>query len=182
MSMSGDTSGSKNLEDHDVGQRHPSQRTFAADNFTMFIDRLQDAEGPAETLAHQGVRVGGRLGVGERHVFVFDAISQAQQGHGEVGVFGDGVNVVSAGLAHCRNAPGADRARHHADRAQHVESAALEVLAGDVFQSLPARPEIHPIANLRIARDGADFGIDEMRHQSRDRILRDDGVGVDADE
>ena len=88
----------------------------------------------------------------------------------------------AAGLAHRRDAPRADRSRHHADRAHGIQRAALEVLAGDVFQRLPARPEIDAVADFGIAGNGADFRIQEVRHQMRDGVVRDDRVGVDADE
>src|ERR1700680_2055918 len=88
--------------------------------------------------------------------------------------------MISAGLAYSGDSPCADRARNHADGAQNVKGPPLEVLAGDVFESLPARPQIDAIAHLGIARDGADFGIDKVRHQACDRIRSDDGVGIDA--
>ena len=57
----------------------------------VFEDRLQDAEGPAEALPHEAVRVDRGLGEGERLVFVDDAVALLEQVHGQVGVFGDGV-------------------------------------------------------------------------------------------
>ena len=43
-------------------------------------------------------------------------------------------------------------------------------------------PQIHTVPYLGIAGDGSDFRIDEMRHQPRDRVTGDYGVGIDADE
>src|ERR1700680_951701 len=88
--------------------------------------------------------------------------------------------MISAGLAYSGDSPCADRARNHADGAQNVKGPALEVLAGDVFESLPACPQIDAIAHLGIARDRPDFWIDKVRHQSGDCIGSDDGVGIDA--
>ena len=171
----------QNLEDHDVGQRHPSQRSLARKHSAMLVHGLQNSERPAKTLAHQAIRIGRRLGVGQRHVFVFDAITAAQQRHRQIGIFRDRIDVVAAGLAHRRNAPRTNRSGHHADRAQHVERTALEVLAGDVFERLPARPQIHAVADLGVARDRTNFRIDEVRHQARNRVGCDDRVGVNAD-
>ncbi len=65
----------------------------------VFEDGLQDAEGPAEALAHEAVHVDGGLGEGERLVLVDDGVALLEEVHGEVGVFGDGVGVVaSAGV------------------------------------------------------------------------------------
>src|ERR1035438_3886813 len=67
----------QNLEDYNVGQRHPTQCALASEHSAMFINGLQDAKGPAETLAHQAVRVGRSFGISECHVFIFDAIAAA---------------------------------------------------------------------------------------------------------
>ena len=120
MSMSGDTSGSRIWKITMLGSAtHPSA-PLRANTPLMFVDRLQNAERPAETLAHQSIRVGGRFGVSERHVFIFHAIAAAQQRHSQIGVFGDGVDVVATRFAYSGNAPRSNRARHHTDRAQNV--------------------------------------------------------------
>src|SRR4051794_8435060 len=90
--------------------------------------------------------------------------------------------MVSARLAHRRDAPGADRSGHYADRTEYIESAPFKILAGDVFKRLPPRPKIHAIADFRIARDGAHFRIQEVWHQSLDCIRRYHSVGINADE
>ena len=90
--------------------------------------------------------------------------------------------MVAAGFANRRDAPGANRARHHADRAHGVERAPLEILAGDVFERLPARPEVDAVADFGIAGDGSNFRIEEVRHHAGDGIGSNDGIGVDADE
>ena len=171
----------QNLEDHNVRQRHPSEYTLTGEDSAMLVHGLQNAERPAKTLAHQAIRVDRRFGVGERHVFVFDAVTEAEQRHGQVGVFGDGVGVEASSRAHGRHAPSADRAGHHADRAQHIECAAFEILAGDVFERLPARPQIHAVTHFCVACDRPDLRVDEMRDQPRDGVGGDDGIGVDTD-
>ena len=74
--------------------------------------------------------------------------------------------MVATGFADCVDAPRANRSWHYAHRAHGVKSPALEVLAGDVFERLPARPQIHAIADLCIPRYRADFGVEEVRNQS----------------
>ena len=67
-------------------------------------------------------------------------VTMLQQGHGEIGIFGDGIRLVASGSAHRRCAPGADRPRHHRHYTEHIQSSPFEVLAGQVFQGLPSRP------------------------------------------
>ena len=88
--------------------------------------------------------------------------------------------MIAADLPHRRHAPRADCARNHAHGAQQIESTALEVLAGDVFQGLPARPQIDAVADFRVARDGANSFVQKMRDQVRDGIAGDDRVSVHA--
>ena len=105
----------------------------------------------------------------------------AQQRHGKVGVFGDGIDVEGTGCAHCGDTPGANCSGNDADCTESIESTALEVLAGDVFEGLPARPEIDAVANFGVAGNGAYFGIQEMRHHASDGVGSNDGIGIDAD-
>ena len=152
----------QNLENPNIWQRNPPQRTFAGHDAAMLVDRLQDPEGPAETLSHQAIRIRRRLGISECHVFVLDAISSAQQGHRQVGIFGDGIDVVATRLLHRGDSPCSNRTRHDADCSKNVERSPLKILAGDVFQRLPARPHIDAVPNLGIARDGANLRIDKV--------------------
>jgi len=66
----------------------------------MLPDRLQDAEGPAEALAHQSLGVDGCFGEGQRAVLVDDLQLLFQQSHGEVGVLCDGVDGIAANRLH----------------------------------------------------------------------------------
>ena len=68
----------------------------------MFPDRLQDSEGPAEALAHEAAGVDGRLGEGKGAIFVNHLVPLLEQVHGEVGVFGDGVDGIAACGLGCR--------------------------------------------------------------------------------
>src|SRR5215472_16738405 len=59
-------------------------------------------------------------------------------------------------------APGADCSGNYTDRVERVKGTALEILAGDVFQRLPARPEVHAVADFCIARHGCHARIAEV--------------------
>src|SRR5208282_4684487 len=87
-----------------------------------------------------------------------------------------------ARFAYRRHTPGADRARHHAYRTHGVERSPLEILAGDVFQCLPARPQVDAVADLGIAGHGCNFGIEKVRYEPRDRIGSNNCIGIDTDE
>src|ERR1700688_189365 len=148
----------------------------------MFEDGLENSEGPAESLPHQSIGGGRSLGKGEGHVFIFDAIAVTQKSHGQIGVFGYGVDMIAAGLAYCFDAPGADRSGDNTYSAHGVKRAAFKVLAGDVFEGLPARPEIDAVADLGVAGYRSNFWIEEVGHHAKNGVGRNDGVGVDADE
>jgi hypothetical protein len=63
-----------------------------------------------------------------------------------------------------------------------TERAPLEILAGDVFEGLPARPKVDAVADLRVACNRRDFGIEKVRHHAGNGVWRNDGIGVDTDE
>ena len=90
-------------------------------------------------------------------------------------------DVVAAAGFHRRGAPCADRSGHHDDHVEEIECAALEVLAGDVFKRLPARPQVHAIADLGVACHCADLRVGEVADQFGDGVVRDDSIGIDAD-
>ncbi len=166
-SMKGETSGSRIWKIRMLGSATNPKAPLRAKTPLMLEDGLQNSKRPAETLAHERVGAGGSFGEGQRQVFVFHAIAVAQQRHGEIGVFGDGIDVIAAGLADRLDAPGADGSGHHAHRAHGVQRAAFEILAGDVFERLPARPEIHAVADFGVAGHGCNFRIEEVRHHAQ---------------
>ena len=64
---------------------------------------------------------------------------------------------------------------------EQVECAALEVLAGDIFQRLPAGPQVHAVSYLRVAGHGPDHRVLEMRNQFGNGVGGNHRVGVDTD-
>ncbi len=125
--------------------------------------------------------VDGSLGECERLILVDDGVALLEKIHGQVGVFGDGVGVVAVAGFDGRGAPCADGSGDDGDDVEEIEGAAFEVLAGDVFEGLPACPEIDAVADLGVAGDGADLRVGEVRNKACDGVGGDDGVGVDAD-
>ena len=109
MSINGETSGNKIWKITMLGSAIQPSTPFAGEGGAMLPDRLQNAERPAKALTHQAIGIDGGFGISQRQIFVFDAISRCSKGHGEVGVFGHGVGMVSAGLAHGRDPPCPDR-------------------------------------------------------------------------
>ena len=63
----------------------------------MLPDCLQNSEGPAEALPHEPARIDGGLSKSERAIFVDHLVVLLQQIHGQVGIFGDGVDRIAAG-------------------------------------------------------------------------------------
>ena len=84
-------------------------------------------------------------------------------------------------MNHGSGAPCADCSRNHGDDVEEIEGAPLEVLAGDVFERLPARPQVDAIAHLGVARHRAYALIGEVTYQLRNRVWSDHRVGIDAD-
>ena len=62
----------------------------------MLPDCLQNSEGPAEALAHEAAGIDGRLSERERAIFVDHLVFLLKQIHGQVGIFGDGVDGIAA--------------------------------------------------------------------------------------
>ena len=153
----------QDLEDEDVGQREEAHGAAVANGGFVLVEGLQDAEGPAEALTREAVGVDGGFGEGEGLVLVDDGVALLEKRHGEVGVFGDGVGVVAANGLYGGGAPCADGSGDDGDDVEEIESAALEVLRGDVLEGLPAGPEVHAVADLGVAGDGADARVGEVR-------------------
>src|SRR5487761_462597 len=174
----------QNLEQKNVGQRYPAESAVAraADGVAMLPDGLQGAERPAETLANQGFDRVGDFGVTDGVFVIENFPAVAANGEGEVSVFGDGVSRKAAARAHGFGAPGADGAGNHGNAIQQIESALFEILAGDVFQGLPAREPAIAIHDFNVAGDGSHAGAGEMADESRNGVGVDDGVGVNGDD
>ena len=90
----------QDLENHDVRQSDKAQRPFARENSTVFVDGLQNSKRPAKPLAHQAIRIGWRLRVSQRHVFIFHTVAAAQQSHCQISILGHCIDLIAAGLAH----------------------------------------------------------------------------------
>ena len=101
----------------------------------------------------------------DRVVFVDDLVAGPQDPHGQVGIFCERVVVESAGLEHELAAPRAHRAGNDRDAVQRVERTALEILTGDVFEGLPARQQIDPVADLGVSRHCADARRSKRLHE-----------------
>ena len=65
---------------------------------------------------------------------------------------------------------------------RQVEGATLKILAGDVFESLPAGPEIDAVPDFGVAGNGSNILVAEMRNEVRYGVAGNDGIGVHADE
>ena len=172
------------LEDENVGQRDPAERAVfrTEERVAVFPESLQRAEGPAEALANELAGGFGGFGPGDGFFVVADAPAEAADRDGEVGVFGDGVGGDAAGGGDGFFAPSAERAGNDRDAIQKIERALLHILAGDVFERLPAREPARAIADFHVAGDGAEFGIGEVAHEFADGVGLDFGVGVDGDD
>ena len=148
----------------------------------MLPEGLQSAESPAETLADELACCFRSFRPGDGFFIVADAPTEAPDRDGQIGVLRDGVRGDAADGFNGFLAPGTERSRHDGDAIQQMKSALLHVLAGDVFERLPAREPARAIADLDVAGDRADGGIREMAHQLADGVGFDFRVSVDGDD
>src|ERR1700676_192584 len=164
------------LEQKNMGKSDEAEGAVFRAEESIFVlpDGLQCAEGPAETLADELAGSFRSIGPGDGFFVVGNAPAEAANGDGQVGVFGDGVRGDAAGGLDSGFAPGAESTGDDGDAIEQIESALFHVLAGDVFESLPASEPAGAVADFDVASDGGSFGIGEMAEQL--------GVGVDGDD
>ena len=92
-------------------------------------------------------------------------VALLQEIHREVGIFGYGINVISTSLFDRRCAPGADRPRDDRYHPEDIQGTPFEILAGEIFQGLPARPQIYLVGDLGISRHGCHLEVGKVGHQ-----------------
>ena len=148
----------------------------------MFPHGLQRTEGPAEALANESFDGFGNLGAADSVFVVEDFPAIAADGEGEVGVFGYGIARKAMMLAQQAGAPRANGTWNDRNAIQQIEGALFEVLAGDVFEGLPASKPAIAIHHLNVASDGADLRIREVANQTRNRRGINDGVAINRND
>ena len=146
----------------------------------MLPERLQRSERPAESLADQRGRGFRSVRPADGFFLVIDLPARAADGDGQVGIFRHGVRAEAAGIVDGFRAPGAQRSGDDGNAIQQIERALFEILAGDVFERLPAREPADAVAHLHVSGDGADARVDEMADEFADGVGLDRGVGVDG--
>src|SRR4029077_5704389 len=136
----GRNQGQNNLEQENVGNGDQAERAIArfADGVAMLPDGLQRAKGPAESLADQCLHGVGDFGAADGVLVVNNLPAIAADGERQVGIFSNRVAGEAAVAAKQVGAPRADGAGNNGDAIQQVKSALFKVLAGDVFERLPA--------------------------------------------
>src|SRR5512147_479829 len=103
----------------------------------MLPEALQGTEGPAEALLNEALDRIGRLGPGDRGALVQHGVASLLDGDGQILVLGERIGGKSAKPLKRLAPPRADGARHNGDAAKARQSAALEILARDIFDRLP---------------------------------------------
>ena len=79
-------------------------------------------------------------------------------------------------------APGAQRAGNNRNAIQQIEGALFQILAGDVFERLPAREPTDPVSDFHISRDRANPGVDEMADEFADGVGLNRSIRIDGDD
>ena len=124
----------------------------------------------------------GNFGAADGVFVVENFPAVAADGESQVGIFRNRVAGKSAVRAQQIGAPRAHGAGHHRNAIQQIEGALFQVLAGDVFERLPAREPAIAVHHFHVAGDGADLGIGEMADEPRNRFGINDGICVDRND
>src|SRR5713226_759308 len=128
----------------------------------MLPKRLQRSESPAEALPNQHARSLRRLRPRNGFFLIRDPPSQPPNGDSQVGILGDRVR---GNPSYCIDgflSPRAQSSWHHRYAIQQIEGALLHVLAGDIFERLPAREPTRAVAHFYVPRDRPSLGVGEM--------------------
>ena len=149
---------------------------------TVLPHRLHGAVAPAVALPPQLPRAGRRFGPGARLGCVDDPPARAADRHGQIGVLGEGVAADPTDVDERLTSERADRARDRRHASEHVEHSPVEVEADDVFDVLPPTQQATSVADLGVARHGADLLRRERGDERPQRVALEDGVSVNEDE
>src|SRR5258708_7830009 len=85
---------------------------------------------------------------------------------GKIRILGESIRRVAAHLIDGRSPPRSNRSRNHRNAIQQVISSTVEVLAGDIFQRLPAGQDVMGIPNMNAAGDRTDLRLMEVADHS----------------
>jgi hypothetical protein len=144
--------------------------------------RLHGAVAPAVALAPEALPGARRLGPGPGTVHIDHSPAGPADGHGQVGVLGQGLGGdVARGLQRVP-VERAQRTRYGRHALRLVEDAAVEVERDHVLDVLPAPQQAAPVGHLGVAGDRADPLLPQRLHEQGDRVPLDDGVAVDHHE
>src|SRR3989442_15536452 len=120
----------KKLENENVRERDPTQSPVARTKQSVGVlpERLQRAEGPAESLPDERLARIRRLGPRHSFFVVDDAPAQSANRDGQVGVFRYGVRGDTSGRLNRFPAPSAERALDNGDTILQIKRALFYVL------------------------------------------------------
>ncbi len=145
-------------------------------------DGLHRAVRPPVALPPELAERGRHLRPGPRPSFVGDLPPGPVDGHGEIGVLGEGVVADPTDLGHSLAPEGADGTRHDRHAPERLVHPAVEVESHGVFDVLPAAEDASAVPDLGVPGHGAHGGVGQRAHQVADAVRLEDGVPVDHDD
>ena len=116
----------------------------------MLPQALQRTERPPEALAEQRSEAVRNLGVADRVGFVIDSIARPADPPGQIHILSHRVGAISAGLHHGIAPPRSNCARDDGHAAEPRKRAPLQVLRRHIFERLPFRDDVDPVADFCI--------------------------------
>src|SRR5690242_7315279 len=136
----------------------------------MFPEALHDAEAPAKPLPEKhfhGLRC---FRVRNGSSTVTDHVSATENADRQVAVLRQRIRSKPSRLKNSRLPESADSAGNYRDTVEQVKCAAVEILAGDVFNGLPFGKHVHLISHFYIAGNRPHFFTREHFHQAGNSI------------
>ena len=165
----------RDLEEDEVREAAAADRMLARtpERRAVLPHGLQRPVAPAVALPPEAAERRRRLGPGARVLLVDDAPAGASDRERQVGVLGERRAGDAAHVDEHLAPERSDRAGHGRHALQDVVEPAVEVEAHHVLDVLPAAEQPAAVADLRVARDGADVrlaeGLDELAQACRAR-------------
>src|SRR4029450_8304795 len=145
----------------------------------MLPKALKRAKCPAEALFDETFYGVGRFGPCDRRAVVENPVPSFLERDGEILILGEGVCGKAPELHQRLSPPRANSARDHRDAAKSCQSSALQILACDIFESLPARNDIDPVADFGIAGNRSNSGIFEPANKLANGVALKMRVGIE---
>src|SRR5215471_8118629 len=144
----------------------------------MFPGGLECSIHPPVTLANktaQGIR---SFSKPNSFIFIRNRVTQLPDSHRKVSVLRQRQIIETSDPFDKLATPCSNGTGDNCHTIQQIESATIEILAGDVFERLPSSQKVDTIANLRVAGDRTDLRICKMSNELTHSVASKQSIGI----